>query len=220
VNGSVQVSVLHVAEGDDEDLASKRQQHATDLLMEFSGGQDYSATNSLPAPGMQTRPIKSILKKTPSFHFPSQSPEETYDLKKMAMSAKNSPYGTMDSTRMKKAMDVWKALGRAASQLSGMDKGPYGTWTPKRVQLPHERIIDLPPDEQRRWEERELSVQVDFNQVSVDPAPFQLVEKTTLLKVHSLFSLLSLKLAYVTALGRLVGVVALRDVSIHCLLYA
>jgi chloride channel 2 len=42
-------------------------------------------------------------------------------------------------------------------------------------------------------------------------APFQLVEQTSLVKVHSLFSLLGLNRAYVTKCGRLVGVVALRD---------
>ena len=46
-----------------------------------------------------------------------------------------------------------------------------------------------------------------------DPAPFQLVERTSLLKVHSLFSMLGLNHAYVTAIGRLIGVVALKEVS-------
>uniref|UniRef100_A0A183BTI5 CBS domain-containing protein n=1 Tax=Globodera pallida TaxID=36090 RepID=A0A183BTI5_GLOPA len=47
-----------------------------------------------------------------------------------------------------------------------------------------------------------------------DGAPFQLVENTSLVKVHSLFSLLSLNRAYVTRCGRLIGVVALRDLRI------
>ena len=46
-----------------------------------------------------------------------------------------------------------------------------------------------------------------------DPAPFQLVERTSLLKVHSLFSMLGLNHAYVTAIGRLIGVVALKEVG-------
>lgn len=46
----------------------------------------------------------------------------------------------------------------------------------------------------------------------MDPAPFQLVERTSLLKVHKLFALLNLSHAYVTTLGRLVGVVALKEV--------
>ncbi|GBP04875.1 RNA-directed DNA polymerase from mobile element jockey [Eumeta japonica] len=45
----------------------------------------------------------------------------------------------------------------------------------------------------------------------IDPAPFQLVERTSLLKVHSLFSTLGVSRAYVTAIGRLIGVVALKE---------
>jgi chloride channel 2 len=47
----------------------------------------------------------------------------------------------------------------------------------------------------------------------IDPAPFQLVEHTSLIKVHSLFSMLQLNHTYVTSIGKLVGVVALKDVS-------
>ena len=39
----------------------------------------------------------------------------------------------------------------------------------------------------------------------------QLVEKSSLLKVHSLFSMLGVNHAYVTAIGRLIGVVALKE---------
>ncbi|CAH2244074.1 jg18136 [Pararge aegeria aegeria] len=45
----------------------------------------------------------------------------------------------------------------------------------------------------------------------IDPAPFQLVERTSLLKVHSLFSTLGVSRAYVTAIGRLIGVVSLKE---------
>ena len=67
-------------------------------------------------------------------------------------------------------------------------------------------------EEQRRWEEAELDKKVDFSRLHVDPAPFQLVEFTTLIKVHSLFSMLGLKLAYVTNVGKLIGVVSLKEV--------
>ena len=33
---------------------------------------------------------------------------------------------------------------------------------------------------------------VDFGQLKIDPAPFQLPEKSSLLKVHSLFSMLGM----------------------------
>ena len=52
---------------------------------------------------------------------------------------------------------------------------------------------------------------MDFSNCHVDPAPFQLVEKSSLLKVHSLFSMLGVNHAYVTAIGRLIGVVALKE---------
>src|SRR5699024_9389473 len=54
---------------------------------------------------------------------------------------------------------------------------------------------------------------VDLEECSINAAPFQLVERTSLLKVHALFSMLGLDLAYVTSIGRLVGVVALKDVG-------
>lgn len=46
----------------------------------------------------------------------------------------------------------------------------------------------------------------------IDPAPLQLVPGVGINKIHSLFSLLDLRRAYVTENGRLVGVVTLRDV--------
>lgn len=81
----------------------------------------------------------------------------------------------------------------------------------KKVQLPKERIIDMSPEEQQAWEDEQFDTTVNFDKCRIDPAPFQLVERTSLLKVHSLFSLLGLSHAYVTALGRLVGVVALKE---------
>lgn len=73
---------------------------------------------------------------------------------------------------------------------------------------------DLSGDERKLWELQRLSQQINFDDINVDPAPFQLVEKSSLFKVHSLFSLLGLNRAYVTKCGRLVGVVALRDVRL------
>ena len=77
---------------------------------------------------------------------------------------------------------------------------------------PRERVIDMSQEEQLAWEEEQLNSVVDFSSCRIDPAPFQLVEKTTLLKVYSIFSMLGLNHAYVTSIGRLVGVVALKDV--------
>ncbi|XP_046732064.1 chloride channel protein 2a isoform X5 [Silurus meridionalis] len=61
------------------------------------------------------------------------------------------------------------------------------------------------------WEEQQLEEAVCFNNCKIDPAPFQLVERTSLHKTHTIFSLLGLDHAYVTSTGRLVGVVSLKE---------
>ena len=66
-------------------------------------------------------------------------------------------------------------------------------------------------EEQREWERQEMEKMVIFTDIHIDPAPFQLVEKSSLLKVHSLFSMLGVNHAYVTTIGRLIGVVGLKE---------
>lgn len=61
--------------------------------------------------------------------------------------------------------------------------------------------------------DQQLSHIIDFKKTHIDPAPFQLVERSSLYKIHSLFSILALSHAYVTSIGRLVGVVTLSDLS-------
>jgi chloride channel 2 len=77
------------------------------------------------------------------------------------------------------------------------------------------KVIDMTPEEQKEWEESEMQKPIDFKKCHVDPAPFQLVEHTSLLKVHSMFSLMAVHHAYVTTIGELVGVVSLKEVSIN-----
>lgn len=86
----------------------------------------------------------------------------------------------------------------------------------KKVQLPRERVIDMSPEDQKVWEmeEMEKPVNLEAANVHIDPAPFQLVERTSLLKVHSLFSMVGINHAYVTKIGKLVGVVGLKEVSV------
>ncbi|CAG9861713.1 unnamed protein product [Phyllotreta striolata] len=79
------------------------------------------------------------------------------------------------------------------------------------LEVPSLRVCDLPTQEQLAWEEDQLNQPVDFTSCHIDPAPFQLVERTSLLKVHSLFSLLAINFAYVTSIGKLIGVVGLKD---------
>uniref|UniRef100_A0A9J7ZG78 Chloride channel 2c n=1 Tax=Cyprinus carpio carpio TaxID=630221 RepID=A0A9J7ZG78_CYPCA len=61
------------------------------------------------------------------------------------------------------------------------------------------------------WEEQQLVEQVTFSSCKIDPAPFQLVEHTSLHKTHTMFSVLNLDYAYVTSIGRLVGAVSLKE---------
>jgi len=72
----------------------------------------------------------------------------------------------------------------------------------------------MSPEDQKQWEEEEMNKGVNFDKCHIDPAPFQLVEKTSLLKVHSLFSMVGVNHAYVTTIGRLIGVVALKEVRL------
>ncbi|KAM6389300.1 chloride channel protein 2 isoform 2-T2 [Pluvialis apricaria] len=80
---------------------------------------------------------------------------------------------------------------------------------------PTEEDMDLgdkmTPAEIIEWEEEQLDQLVDFSSAKIDPAPFQLVEHTSLHKTHTIFSLLGLDHAYVTSIGRLVGMVSLKE---------
>ncbi|KAA0199521.1 hypothetical protein HAZT_HAZT005031 [Hyalella azteca] len=73
------------------------------------------------------------------------------------------------------------------------------------------QVMEQSSQEQAKWEEKAYKETVDFSSCPIDPSPFQLVESTSLLKVHSLFSMLGLGHAYVTVLGRLIGVVSLKE---------
>uniref|UniRef100_A0AAZ3RHH0 Chloride voltage-gated channel 2 n=1 Tax=Oncorhynchus tshawytscha TaxID=74940 RepID=A0AAZ3RHH0_ONCTS len=70
---------------------------------------------------------------------------------------------------------------------------------------------DMTIREIAEWEENQLDEQVNFDNCKIDPAPFQLVERTSLHKTHTIFSLLGLDHAYVTSIGRLIGVVSLKE---------
>ncbi|XP_061770903.1 chloride channel protein 1-like isoform X2 [Nerophis ophidion] len=71
----------------------------------------------------------------------------------------------------------------------------------------------MSPEEIKAWEEGEMDKPMDMEQIRIDPSPFQLVERTSLHKTHTLFSLLGLSHAYVTSIGKLVGVVALKELQ-------
>ncbi|KAB5550139.1 hypothetical protein PHYPO_G00050370 [Pangasianodon hypophthalmus] len=80
-----------------------------------------------------------------------------------------------------------------------------------RISVAEDIEDDMTMREIAEWEEQQLDEQVNFNNCKIDPAPFQLVERTSLHKTHTIFSLLGLDHAYVTSIGRLIGVVSLRE---------
>lgn len=71
----------------------------------------------------------------------------------------------------------------------------------------------MSPEDQKAWELEEMAKPVELSLAHIDPSPFQLVERTSLIKVHSLFSMIGINHAYVTKIGRLVGVVGVKEVK-------
>lgn len=178
-------------------------------------------------------PKKSILKKTNSFTFKGFNPLGAH-------SPLSTPYTTITGAfttehRIRSAFDViFKKSEKlqdvhpqdpevgsscAGSMNTGIDSLSHTPGISKKVQLPRERVCDMSIEDQKAWEIEEMSKPVDLSEVGVhiDPAPFQLVERTSILKVHSLFSMVGINHAYVTYVGRLVGVVALKEVSLRSL---
>ncbi|NWI57909.1 CLCN1 protein, partial [Calyptomena viridis] len=85
--------------------------------------------------------------------------------------------------------------------------------TESTVQEPMEVVETMTPEEIDAWEQEELNKKVCFDSCRIDPSPFQLVERTSLHKTHTLFSLLGLSHAYVTSMGKLRGVLALEELQ-------
>ncbi|XP_040202975.1 chloride channel protein ClC-Kb-like isoform X2 [Rana temporaria] len=63
------------------------------------------------------------------------------------------------------------------------------------------------------WQCSQLNEVVPMEELTMDPAPYRLLEKQTLYQVYDLFNLLGLRRAYVTNTGRLVGVVSLTELQ-------
>ncbi|XP_018306695.1 chloride channel protein 2 isoform X3 [Mycetomoellerius zeteki] len=203
------------------DILKMQRQSVNDLTMSANNGSgpDHHTFHS---PVFGSQPKKSILKKTNSFTLKGFSP---------LVSPAVTPYTTVTGAESRIRL-AFEAIFRKSATLQDVDPDPeLGTRgsqevmnvqshtpmlapspaTSKKVQLPRERVIDMSAEDQKGWEESEMALEVDFSRCHIDPAPFQLVERTSLLKVHSLFSMVGVNHAYVTAIGRLVGVVALKE---------
>nr|XP_057902712.1 chloride channel protein 1-like [Doryrhamphus excisus] len=92
---------------------------------------------------------------------------------------------------------------------------PQGGHAERHQQEPRPPPVSITtsPQEMKAWEEVEMDKPMEIDEIRVDPSPFQLVERTSLHKTHTLFSLLGLSHAYVTSIGKLVGVVALKELQ-------
>ncbi|XP_060807663.1 chloride channel protein 2 isoform X2 [Amyelois transitella] len=191
----------------------------------------------IPSPGQLFRP-KSILKKTNSFTLSRGLASPTTHA---PLSPQPSVYTTVTGaeTRIRAAFEaifkrssLLQDVPAPDAEAPGLPRSPSIN---KKVQLPRERVCDMSPEDQKVWEQLEMAKEIDFDRMlqiarkrdthpddveyedenlyicHIDPAPFQLVERTSLLKVHSLFSTLGVSRAYVTAIGRLIGVVSLKE---------
>ncbi|XP_066968600.1 chloride channel protein 2-like isoform X7 [Macrobrachium rosenbergii] len=157
------------------------------------------------APESVTSPKKGILKRRNSFSLgstttPVASPPET-------------PYQTITvgDTKLRSAFEKVRKMKMETASSMEFKLSQISLFKSKKKENAKKPILDLTEEERAVWELSELSKEVDFTKCHIDPAPFQLVERTSLLRVHSMFSMLGINHAYVTAIGRLIGVVALKE---------
>uniref|UniRef100_A0A8C2DY71 Chloride channel, voltage-sensitive 2a n=1 Tax=Cyprinus carpio TaxID=7962 RepID=A0A8C2DY71_CYPCA len=167
--------------------------------------------------------------------FPQDSPSRTGCGVRFLISTEESSYSptlTNSQIPLKSALKTVSAISNTESLNSSPNlssgepvkelvesnagpKAPKRSRRPKRVKIPMADTPDVEDDmstaEIAEWEEQQLDEAVNFNNCKIDPAPFQLVERTSLHKTHTIFSLLGLDHAYVTSTGRLVGVVSLKE---------
>uniref|UniRef100_A0AAG5CXU7 Chloride channel protein n=1 Tax=Anopheles atroparvus TaxID=41427 RepID=A0AAG5CXU7_ANOAO len=203
------------------DILKLRERANNEMLPPLARRESNASASATGVPVFgSTQPKKSILKKTNSFTLKGFSPLSPH-------SPVHTPYTTITGTesRIRSAFDI---IFRKSATLQDVTPDPeigsIGTpsivgsegppLTPgisKKVQLPRERVIDMSPEDQKAWEMEEMGKSIDVDHLHIDPAPFQLVERTSILKVHSLFSMVGINHAYVTNVGRLVGVVALKE---------
>uniref|UniRef100_A0A8C5YJE9 Chloride channel protein 2 n=1 Tax=Microcebus murinus TaxID=30608 RepID=A0A8C5YJE9_MICMU len=146
--------------------------------------------------GETHKPLKPALKRGPS----------------ITMNLGESPTGNVESAGIAlRSLFCASPPPEAASEKSeSCDKRKL-----KRVRISVASNSDLEgemsPEEILEWEEQQLDEPVNFSDCKIDPAPFQLVERTSLHKTHTIFSLLGVDHAYVTSIGRLIGIVTLKE---------
>ncbi|GFV35424.1 chloride channel protein 2 [Trichonephila clavipes] len=131
-------------------------------------------SSTRPSPKCSPPPSPAATPKSPKKSFLRYSPV-------------NSPYNTITSldARLKQAFEnvFKKAL---TDPFEKFESSVPSTPVTKRSQQPR-ILVDMSPEELLAWEEDQLNALVDFGKCHVDPAPFQLVERTTLIKQKNWF---------------------------------
>ncbi|KAF2359134.1 Chloride channel voltage gated [Trinorchestia longiramus] len=171
---------------------------------------DQDSAQSTPAPDRKSSPVKGILKRRNSFSLGSMDTAQEQQLP-------DGHYQTIGAadTKLRGAFEKMRKIKMDTAVSMEMKLSQISLFRPKKKKYPVKRqVVDLTDQEREEWEYFQLAMEVDFEQTTIDPAPFQLVERTSLLRVHSLFSLLGINHAYVTNIGRLKGVVALKELRL------
>ncbi|XP_068440335.1 chloride channel protein 2-like isoform X2 [Clinocottus analis] len=154
-----------------------------------------------PTRPISQKPLKPALKRPSVVERPSETPTIPQDNSGIAL--KNLFCASPETEGLEKNNNVESPVSPELRRPS------------KRVRISVVDDVDVEDDmtirEIAEWEERQLDEQVNFSNCKIDPAPFQLVERTSLHKTHTIFSLLGLDHAYVTSIGRLIGVVSLKE---------
>uniref|UniRef100_A0AAQ5YB37 Chloride channel protein n=1 Tax=Amphiprion ocellaris TaxID=80972 RepID=A0AAQ5YB37_AMPOC len=132
--------------------------------------------------------------------------------------------GSIERTELQAVLDWWLSAERRVFERGQSSPTSKVSWESfsfvdeeggdDKETTPPPLTDSMSPEEPTNpWEEAELEKPIDMEQIRIDPSPFQLVERTSLHKTHTLFSLLGLSHAYVTSIGKLVGVVALKELQ-------
>ncbi|XP_061092989.1 chloride channel protein 1 isoform X1 [Conger conger] len=150
-----------------------------------------------------------------SFAFVDEEGEESGDKSVPVLDERNGPLPVPKPQEQSTnhATSDKRAFQAVRKTLRGLFSSSQNRQKEEKEATPPPLTDNMTPEEIKAWEEAELDEQIHLDQIRVDPSPFQLVERTSLHKTHTLFSLLGLSHAYVTSIGKLVGVVALKELQ-------
>uniref|UniRef100_H0VE33 Chloride channel protein 2 n=1 Tax=Cavia porcellus TaxID=10141 RepID=H0VE33_CAVPO len=152
----------------------------------------------IPARGETHKPLKPALKRGPS----------------NASKVGETSTGSMESAGIAlRSLFCGSPPPEATSDLEKPESCEKRKLKRVRISLANDADLEgeMSPEEILEWEEQQLNEPVNFSDCKIDPAPFQLVERTSLHKTHTIFSLLGVDHAYVTSIGRLIGIVTLKE---------